>query len=281
MCSMDYIPDEQGLYDYVARHDRSHLRGVQHFVGEMNKFEGYNFEKWADLLTNIFRGSKGGQRFYHALIHDREGLRVLAKRYLLMNMLVDNDLLDRENLRGNIVDVGCYKGASSDALALFGGLVYGVDPSGDAKYTISGRRIISDYGGKDVVRWFSSWWPEQGPINLVTCFHADSIDKKLGFAQRLCKTALEQLADGGQVLMTFDQEARIDNLECQRGSQIKILSRIASQIPMLLGSSDRFIYVVRKPSEEDSTQSIDPEKIDEIVGREAVRNAFSRKLSDQ
>ena len=68
---MDYIPDKFELYEYVAEHDRSHLRSVRHFIGEMERFQSY--EAWADLLTTAFKGVEGGRRFYDVLIHDREG----------------------------------------------------------------------------------------------------------------------------------------------------------------------------------------------------------------
>jgi SAM-dependent methyltransferase len=259
---MDYIPDKFELYEYVAEHDRSHLRSVRHFIGEMERFQSY--EAWADLLTTAFKGVEGGRRFYDVLIHDREGLRVLSKRYLLVKMLVDNGLIDQGNLEGNVVDVGCYKGASTDALSLFGGQVYGVDSDPVVSHTLSGKLIV-EYGGRDFIKFFNRWWPENGPINLVTCFHADSIDRDLGFPQRLCETALEQLTEGGQVLMTFDHKARIEKLRCYRGEQINLLSRIASNMPRLYGSSDKFIYLVKKPSEDDSTDSIDPVELAKIV----------------
>ncbi len=264
----NYLPGEHELYDYIARHDSRELRAVQRFIGEMTRFQSY--EDWANTIFGKFDGS----RFYQALIHNREGLRVFAKRYALLQRSIDEGILDRENVQGVVADIGCdIDGASSDALAMFGGTVYPIDEKKVNHCTMSGRPIIES-GGRDFVAHYSRWaergWEHAaGPeLTLVTCFGIDSIDKELSFAERLCDTALEQIAEGGQLLMTFRVGANYQAMKHRIGEKFHFLSKRGDgRIPWSHSASDKYLYIVRNPTGQEITDKLDPASLARSIAK--------------
>ncbi len=137
----------------------------------------------------------------------------IVTRYHLLGYLKQEGHLKRENLEGNVRDIGSYKGTTLDALALHGADVLGIDIGGYSFSSFGNKRILKRGGitylqSRTTTRYKRD---DVGELDLITCFNVDWVENmdsesgrsNDGFAMNLYEAALPNLAVGGQVLYTF------------------------------------------------------------------------------
>jgi len=200
------------------------------------------FEKMKGLLLKLFEPQKFEQEFAMKPFV----LNSTIDRYHLLGFLIERGMLDRKNLEGKVIDIGCNLGATTDALALYGGEVIGTDcgkfacesPSGIPIFELEGRRIVKER------------FPINGGLSLVSCFNVDWVeDMSHGeFSVELYKEALKALEQGGQVLYTFSGGSE------EMHKRLSLLPRSSIiKIPNGLNKSEGYAFVATKaPKQEHS-----------------------------
>lgn len=194
------LSKEALLKEIKERHSPEGLNRVEEVIKNWERYGG--FEKVRDLLfENLFNPWKFKWEFCNKPIYVIDSS---VDRYHLIKFLVHEGVLDEQNLKGKIVDIGCHLGATVDALALFGGVIMGTDSGKFALESPSGIDI-GVRGGREYVKTFSNG---NEKLSLVSCFNTDWVEdmSREGFALRLYNDALHSLIEGGQVLYTFSKE---------------------------------------------------------------------------
>lgn len=230
---------------FVEERDHSVSRdnAPKEAIEDWEKFGG--FEKVRDfLLSKIFKQWDFRREFSYKAYT----VNSTVHRYYLLQHLIEEGALDKRNLEGVIVDVGCHLGATVDALALFGGDVNGTDNGKFACVSPSGI-AIGDWGGRNYVRAFHkkdgnrSYSKKHGNLSLVSCFNVGWVEAMSGegFALCLYNDSLPALADGGQVLFTYNEN------ESEKYKQLLELpySRLV-KIPQGLNEREDYAFTTKK-----------------------------------
>jgi hypothetical protein len=160
-------------------------------------------------------------------------------RYYLIEFLIEQGMLDRENLEGKVIDIGCHVGATVDALGMYGGEVVGAD-NGRYAYESPSGRPISRMEGRSIIRSYSS---RDDKPTLVSCFNVGWVEDMSyeGFAFDLCQDSLSVLKPNGQVLYTLSNE----DLEKYRKLNSFPNSQLI-QLPEGLNKRDEYAFTLRK-----------------------------------
>ena len=214
-------------------------RCLVHAKETAENWERYGgFEKMRDLLLKrLFDAWRFEWNFYvKSFVLDSA-----IDRYHLLGFLIERGMLDRKNLEGTVIDVGCHLGASVDALALYGGKVIGTDCGKFACESPSGISIL-DLEGRRMVR---SRFPENAELSLVSCFNVDWVEEmpNEGFAVELYQEALKALEQGGQVLYTFSERDKSMHKKLAPLPHSSII-----ELPNGLDKREKYVFVATKPS---------------------------------
>jgi hypothetical protein len=215
------------------------LGNAEKAIGNWENYGG--FEKVRDLLLEkMFTPGTFKWKFST----DAAVLNSTVDRYYLLNFLIEERILDGQNIKGTIIDIGCHVGATTDALAMYGGDVRGTD-RGKYAYSSPSGRSISGQEGISMVKSYNVLKLRDNPKpSLIACFNVDWVEEMSHnrFAIELCQESLNTLGNGGQVLYTFSRKTGLEDyseLEVLQNSQI-------IELPKGLNKREKYAFVASK-----------------------------------
>lgn len=210
------------------------LRNAEEAVKNWEAYGGFEVVRGL-LLQRIF----DPWRFEWKFSTEAFVLNSTIDRYKLIEFLIENGILDRKNLEGKIIDIGCHLGATVDALAMYGGEVVGTD-CGRFAYDSPSGIPIAWMEGRQMVQSYSSGYNQP---TLVSCFNVGWVEgmSNKGFAFELARDSLVSLKPNGQLLYTFS-----DKRDIGRYRELTFLphSQII-QLPDGLDKREKYAFTLR------------------------------------